>query len=128
MLTDFISDKDKLAALVNAEIFVTPSFYGFPMTFLEACAVGTPIVTTCLGDTLEWIDDKVGYVTQPRPNELAEAIYRIISDEKLHQKFSKNCVRVARTDFSLKKVVERLESVYEEVTESFGATLRSRIR
>jgi len=117
VFTGFISSEDKLKASVDANVFVTPSFYGFPMTFLEACAVGTPIITTSLGDTLEWIDGKVGYVTQPTPHDLAEAIYRIISDDKLRRKFSRNCIEFVRTDFSLEKVVERLEEVYEEVVE-----------
>ena len=117
VFTGFINSEDKLGALVDADVFVTPSFYGFPMTFLEACAVGTPIVTTSLGDTLEWIDGKVGYVTQPTHHDLAEAMYRIISDDKLRRKFSRNCIKVMRSDFSLEKVVEKLEKVYEEVVE-----------
>jgi len=96
-------------------VFVTPSFYGFPMTFLESCAVGTPIVTTSLGDTLEWIDGNVGYVTRPTPRDLAEAVYRIISDDELRRKFSRNCIKVVISNFSLEKVVERLESLYEEI-------------
>jgi len=113
--TGFVSIRDKLGALLDADVFVTPSFYGFPITFLEACAIGTPIITTSLGDTLERIDGKVGYVTRPTPQDLAEAVYRIISDDKLRRKFSRNCVKVVRSNFSLKRIVERLERVYEEV-------------
>jgi len=115
LFTGFISNEDKLKALVDADVFVTPSFYGFPMTFLEACAVGTPIVTTSLGDTLEWIDGNVGYVTQPTPCDLAEAICRIISDNRLRRRFSKNCIEIVKSEFSIEKVVERLEKAYEEV-------------
>jgi len=115
IFTGLVSSKDKIEALVDADVFVTPSFYGFPITFLEACAVGTPIVTTNLEDTLEWIDNKVGFVTQPTPYDLAKAIYRIISDDELHRKFSKNCIKIVRSNFSLEKVVERLEKIYEEV-------------
>jgi len=117
IFTGFISSEDKLKALVDAEVFVTPSFYGFPMTFLEACAVGTPLVTTSLGDTLEWIDGNVGYVAQPTPSDLAEAIYRIISDDELRRRFSKNCIEIVKSEFSIEKVVGKLEKVYEEVVE-----------
>jgi glycosyltransferase involved in cell wall biosynthesis len=117
MFTGFISSEDKLMALVDAEVFITPSFYGFPITFLEACAVGIPIVTTNLGDRLEWIDGKVGYVSKPTPPDLAEVLYRIISDNGLHRKFSRNCIEIVRSEFSIEKVVERLEKVYEEVVE-----------
>ncbi|MEM2703626.1 MAG: glycosyltransferase family 4 protein, partial [Candidatus Bathyarchaeia archaeon] len=98
-----------------AEVFVTPSFYGFPMTFLEACAIGTPIVTTNRGDILEWIDGKAGHVTQPTSHDLAEAIYRIVSDNSLRRKLSRNCMKIVREEFSIEKVVCKLEKVYEEV-------------
>jgi glycosyltransferase involved in cell wall biosynthesis len=115
VFTGFISNKDKLKALVDADVFVTPSFYGFPVTFLEACAVGTPIVTTDLGDVLEWIDRNIGYVTKPTPRDLAEAMHRIISGDELRRSFSKNCIEIVKSEFSIEKVVERLEKVYEEV-------------
>lgn len=116
LFTGFISSSDKLKALVDADVFVTPSFYGFPVTFLEACATRTPIVTTNLGDTLDWIDGNVGYVTPPLHCDLAKAIYAIISDDELHRKFSRNCTETVRSDFSLNTVVTRLEKVYEVVT------------
>jgi glycosyltransferase involved in cell wall biosynthesis len=118
MFTGFISRKDKLRALVDADVFITPSFYGFPMTFLESCAVGTPIVTTSLGDTLEWIDGNAGFITQPIARDIAEAIQRIISDDKLRRRFSRNCIEIVKSEFSIEKVVDRLEEVYEEVIKS----------
>jgi len=117
MFTGFISREDKIRALVDADVFITPSFYGFPMTFLEACAVGTPIVTTSLGDKLEWIDGNIGFIAQPIARDIAEAIYRIISDDELRRRFSRNCLEIVKSEFSIEKVVERLEKVYEEVVE-----------
>jgi len=117
IFTGFISDEDKLKALVDADVFVTPSFYGFPMTFLEACATGTPIVTTTQGDTLGWINDNVGYATIPTHYDLARAIHKIISDDELHERFSRNCREIVGSEFSLEKAVDRLEQVYREVAE-----------
>jgi len=114
LFTGFVSNEDKLKALVDADVFATPSFYGFPITFLEACATGTPIVTTTLGDTLEWIDGNAGYVTPPTHHDLAKTTYAIISDDGLHRKFSRNCRKTVRSKFSLRKVVNRLEQVYRE--------------
>jgi glycosyltransferase involved in cell wall biosynthesis len=101
-------------ALVDADVFVTPSFYGFPMTFLEACVAGTPLVTTTLGDELEWIDDNVGYVTKPTYYDLAGAVYNILSDDKLSEKFSANCRRLVKSEFSLERAGKRLERIYRE--------------
>lgn len=51
------SEKEKMMAFIDADVFVTPRFYGFPITFLEAIACGTPIVTTNAGDFIEGIDN-----------------------------------------------------------------------
>jgi len=113
LFTGFINSSDKFNALVDVDVFVTPSFYGFPVTFLEACAAGTPIVTTNLGETLDWIGGSVGYVASPLCCDLAKAIHAIISDSELRTKFSRNCTEIIRSDFSISKVVGRLEKVYE---------------
>lgn len=115
LFTGFIDNRDKLAALVDADLFITPSFYGFPVTFLEACAVGVPIITTTLGDRLEWIDGKVGYVTPPTYYDLAKAAYVVISDSQLAGNFSRNCAIIMRSEFSLGRMVDKLERVYREV-------------
>jgi len=87
------------------------------MTFLEACAVGTPIITTPLGDTLSWIDGKVGYVTKPSYCDFARAANTIISDDELAEKLSRNCRKTVELFFSLKSVVDKMEQVYTEVSQ-----------
>jgi len=115
LFTGFVSAEDKRKALVDADIFVTPSFSGFPMTFLEACATGTPIITTTLGDKLGWINGKVGYVTSPTYYNMAEAIHAIVSNDELRGNFSRNCIKIVESNFSLEKVIDRLEHIYKKV-------------
>ena len=118
LFTGFISKNDKLKALVDAEVFVTPSFYGFPITFLESCATGTPIITTNLGDTLEWIDGTVGYIAKPTPQAIAKAIYRIITNDDLRREISRNCLNIIRSRFSLEKVIIKLEKLYRKIVKN----------
>ncbi|MEM3674483.1 MAG: glycosyltransferase [Candidatus Methanomethyliaceae archaeon] len=113
IFTGFIGREDKLKALVDAEVFVTPSFYGFPVTFLEACATGVPIVTTSMGDSLEWIDGKAGYVSKPSVKDFTEKICTILNKE-IRKNISNNCLNLAK-EFSIEKVVCKLERVYKEV-------------
>ena len=56
IFTGPIFKKDKQKAYIDADVFVTPNFSGFPLTFLESCACGTPIITTNKGDKLDWIN------------------------------------------------------------------------
>lgn len=114
LFTGFLSPKDKLSALVDAEVFVTLAFYGFLMTFLEACAVGKPIITTTISDYLKWINENVGYIIVPNPSSTAISIYNVISDKYLYRKFSENCRKITESKFSLEKIVLKLETIYKE--------------
>ncbi len=111
----FVSPEDKQKALIDAEVFVTPSFSGFPLTFLEACAAGVPIVTTTLGDRLNWIDKQVGFVTSPAPSDLSKAIYAILQDQDLRKRFSRNCKSVVESNFSIDIITRSILKLYEEI-------------
>ena len=112
--TGFIDDDDKLGAFVDASLFVTPSFYGFPMTFLEACLAGLPIVTTNFGDSLDWIDDIVGEVTSPTESDLATALQLMLSDSTLLQQYSMNGKELVKSKFSINATVDKLVQIYED--------------
>lgn len=114
----FLTEIEKLEVLSSASIFVLPSFTGFPITFLEACALGVPIITTTLGDSLEWIDGNVGIVTSPNPEELAAAIYNLLSNEPLRLTMAKNCIETVTMEFTIESVVKKLLAVYREIVES----------
>jgi glycosyltransferase involved in cell wall biosynthesis len=115
LFTGFVSTEEKLEALADANVFVTPSFYGFPITFLEACTAGVPIVITTLGDTLSWINGRVGFVSPATPEDLSRAIYKILSSNEIYEKFSKNCKDIVRKEFSIEKVVSKLEDLYQNI-------------
>lgn len=113
LLTGFVEKKDKLAALVDGDVFVTPNFSGFPIAFLEACFAKCPIITTT--EELEWIHDNVGIITKPSTVELADAIRKILQDNKLRKRLEKNC-KSTLEKFDIACIVSMLEEVYKEIT------------
>ena len=115
LFTGFVSNEEKMTAFVDADVFVTPSFSGFPVTFLESCACGTPIITTNNGDELDWIQNKVGYVVEYDKDQLRDAIIKVLGDEKLKENFGKKGKKLVREKFSWDKIVEQVENVYEEL-------------
>jgi glycosyltransferase involved in cell wall biosynthesis len=114
LFTGFVSNDEKMAAFVDADVFVTPSFSGFPVTFLEACACGTPIITTNNGDKLDWIQDKVGYVVKYDKDQLRDTIFKVLSDEGLRKRFGEEGRRLVRENFSWDRVIRKVEGVYEK--------------
>ena len=115
LFTGFVSNNEKVAAFVDADVFVTPSFSGFPVTFLEACACGTPIITTNKGDKLDWIHDKAGYVVGYDKDLLQNTIFKILSDEKLKERFGEGSRRLVEEQYSWDKIVRKVEKIYKDI-------------
>ncbi|MDK2891501.1 MAG: hypothetical protein PWR21_2133 [Methanoculleus sp.] len=115
VFTGFVSKEDKMAAYTDADVFVTPTFTGFPVTFLEACLCGTPIVTTGKGDLLGWIDNTVGFNTRCTPEELAETIGRLLADDALRARFGEQAKELVRTRYNWQAIVHEIETFYAKV-------------
>lgn len=109
----FVTNDEKTAAFVDADVFVMPSFSGFPITFLEACACGTPIITTNNGDELDWIHNKLGYVVKYDKNLLRDAIFEVLSDEELRRKFGVEGRKLIREYFDWSSIIKKIEIIYE---------------
>jgi glycosyltransferase involved in cell wall biosynthesis len=126
IFTGYVSSKEKWQLLRNAEAFVFPSYYeGFGMPILEAQSVRTPVITS-RGSSMEEIvtmnhesriknhdskfiilDSSSALLVDPHnPQEIADAMYKIVSNKKLCdglvKKGHKNVKR-----FSWKKCAEK---------------------
>ena len=112
LFTGFIAKRDKFSALFDSEVFVTPHFYGFPVTFLESCLACCPIVTA--SNELDWINNNVGYVTASNPESVAKGIMGILQDEQTSKRFRENCHRMIK-NFEISAIARQLERIYSEV-------------
>lgn len=109
----FISSDEKIAAFNDADVFVTPAYSGFPVTFLEACACGKPIVTTLNGDRLDWIHGKVGYVTNYDADSMNSAITELLTNARLRERFAENGKKTVSDLFSREIITQKVEYLYK---------------
>ncbi|MDX1973426.1 MAG: glycosyltransferase family 4 protein [Candidatus Sumerlaeia bacterium] len=97
----------------EADLFVFPSIWKEPfgLTHLEAMACGTPVVSTTDGGHGEFLRDGVNCLAFPKENAgaLADALQRLVEDDALRYKVTKEGQRCAREDFSLGRYVIELE-------------------
>ncbi|MCM8758585.1 MAG: glycosyltransferase [Candidatus Omnitrophica bacterium] len=103
--------------MANFDIVVISSRWeGFPVVALEAMACGKPVVATKVGDLPEIIEHGVnGLIVEPeRPEELADAILTIASDEKMRELMGKNSIEIVKK-FSLEDMVEKYCKIYEMI-------------
>lgn len=89
----------------------------FPTTVLEALACGTPVIATAVGGIPEQVDDGVtGFLTPPGdPAWMAERITRLLDNEELRQRFSRDAVDSARRRFDLERQIDDYLAWYSDI-------------
>jgi len=98
-----------------SDIYVFPSSSeSAPLSLLEACAYGLPIITTRVGDYAMMMKNLHHAIVIPPNNvkELAEALFALIQDEQLRKKLSRNAREFAK-HFSWREIACRHLKVYE---------------
>jgi glycosyltransferase involved in cell wall biosynthesis len=107
-----------------ASVFCVPSIVaasgdaeGFGMVFIEAQAMGLPVVSTFSGGIPEAVrDGETGLlVKEHNPRGLAHAILRLLQDDELWQRFSLAGRRNVESHFNLARQTGRLEKVFERL-------------
>lgn len=108
--TGYVTTEEKKEALVDSDVFVTPSYSGFPITFVEACACRIPIVTTTKGDDLGWIDGQAGCVAEFSVEGVAKGIVESLNPIN-REVFIGNEKRIIH-GFMWREIVMRYMSLY----------------
>lgn len=116
LFLDWIEDTAPLLAALD--VFVSASHSeSFGLAILEAMASGKAIVATETEGAKELIEDEKSgkLVAVKEPLEIAGAIGEFLSDEKMRETFGKNAQMIARENFSLEKMIEKTEEVYQRL-------------
>ncbi|MEE9181143.1 MAG: glycosyltransferase family 4 protein, partial [candidate division NC10 bacterium] len=99
----------------NHDIFIFPSIWKEPfgLTFLEAMASGTPVISTATGGNREFLVHGQNCLVFEAGNarELASRIKDLIEDASLYSTLSRNAAKEVRERFSLDMYVDRIEEI-----------------
>ncbi len=111
------SDEDLRRIYSSADLFVSSSLYeGFNLPPLEAMACGTPVAMTDSGGSREYARDGENALVVPPgdPEALADAVERLLRDERLREKLVKAGLETARR-FTMRRFTERLEAITRKI-------------
>jgi glycosyltransferase involved in cell wall biosynthesis len=123
-ITGLLTGADVLGAFQDADLFVLPCRSdAFPFAMVESCLMGTPMVITDRCEIADMIKGRIGDVTPFDADAFALAMERLITDRNRLEKYRANCQTMLEQSFSLRSVVDRLESVYERVKKPAEAAL-----
>jgi len=115
IVTGLLKESEKISAFVDSDVFVTPKFYGFPITFLEAWACGLPVITTNIGDNLNWMNNQCGLIAEYSGESLCNKILQIFHDTALRKRLGDNAKTLVRTELNWEVIAEKVEKLYLNV-------------
>lgn len=111
-----LPDEELLLLYNAARVHCYPSLYeGFGLPPLEAMACGTPTVSSNVSSIPEVVGDAALLVDPHDASALAEAIWRLLSDEDLHQHLALKGLDRAH-QFSWEKAARETLGVYRQLT------------
>jgi glycosyltransferase involved in cell wall biosynthesis len=123
LFTGPLYGQDKLEAYVDSEVVVLPSRYEtFPMTVLEAYACGKPVIASKVGGLEDLImNGETGLLFEAgNIKRLTRSIFNIINSNNIAKEMGLKGKNFVRENFTIEKVVEKLEKVYKEVVNCEG--------
>lgn len=113
VLTGPLYGRDKLEAYIDAEVYVLSSIYEtFPVTVLEACACGLPVVVTDRCGIANLVDGQIGLVIPYDKEYLGSAILQILSNDQMRRGFAERGRSLVREQFNWSKIAEQVEKIY----------------
>jgi glycosyltransferase involved in cell wall biosynthesis len=118
----YLRGTQKAKALINADIFVFPTYYpeGCPISLLEAMAAGLAVITTPVGGIPDvFIHGQNGILLDNvTPNNIAEAVEKLLDDEAFLTKVKENNRRKAWQEYEASIVTRRIEAIFRKVGRS----------
>ncbi|MDO5558764.1 MAG: glycosyltransferase [Oscillospiraceae bacterium] len=117
-----LSDSDLKAALRDCDIFVLPSVENseaFGIVQMEAMVYSKPVINTSLPTGVPYVSlDGESAITVPPKDEkaLAGAINTLVHDDQMRQQYGQEALRCVREKYDMKKVMDSISKMYEEIT------------
>ncbi|MCU0287729.1 MAG: glycosyltransferase family 4 protein [Acidobacteria bacterium] len=114
--TGYVSEETKQALLINAFLFIYPSFYeGFGIPILEAMVHGVPVITGNMSALPEVAGSAALLVNPHHWQEISTALLRLLTDQVLYEKLSqKGRERAAK--FSWSETAGKTMELFEKFT------------
>jgi glycosyltransferase involved in cell wall biosynthesis len=111
------SGQEKVAAFVNADLFVFPSYSeAFPTVVLEAMAAGLPVVATPVGALPEVFDHRqICFVEPGNIPQLSESICLMIRDHAKMRRIGADNKKYIQEHFNLEKHADWMDHVFGEI-------------
>lgn len=117
----FLGKQDNLEELYSISdlMLLLSEKESFGLVALEAMACGVPCIGTNIGGLPEVIaDNETGFICElGNIDEIAEKALKLLTNQKLHSRFSLKSKEIVQEKFQAEMIVEQYESIYENLVE-----------
>ncbi|MFA9397260.1 MAG: glycosyltransferase family 4 protein [Clostridiaceae bacterium] len=115
IFTGFIENQYLPCIYNKAKLFVYPSFYeGFGLPPLEAMACNTPVIASNTTSIPEVLGDSAYLINPYDLDELTNAMYKMLLDPKLREKYIKKGLNKVNS-FNFEKTAKETLEIYKKV-------------
>jgi glycosyltransferase involved in cell wall biosynthesis len=113
-----LEDYPSILAALDIKVFLVPGSDGSCRAVREAMAMGESVIVAKRGILPEIVEDGVsGLVVEDTPENLADAIIRLVDDATLREKIGLAARKRMSEDFNLKTQLTKMEEVYKRLQE-----------
>lgn len=112
-----VSPEELPLYLKISDVFVRPSrSEGLGSAFLEAMAVGVPIVGTKVGGIPDFLEDrKTGLFAELEPKDIAFKIRIILENDKLKEEMVNNALALVKEKYDWEKIAGEFRRLYSSI-------------
>ena len=122
----YVNPEERQALYLSARLLVLPSFEeGFGLPVLEAMSLGVPVVAANRGSLPELLGDAGPLVDPERPDDIANAIALLLSDDAYAATCASKGLARAAT-YRWKHTAQRVYEVYRQAIQRRGERARGR--
>lgn len=115
----FVPSEDLPLFYNGADLFVYPSLYeGFGLPPIEAMACGTPVITSNVSSLPEVVGDAAIQINPHDTLELADAIFRVLTDEVLRESLIQKGLKHHRK-YEWTRIAQEVLAVYQDAVNDF---------
>lgn len=110
-----LEHNEMVQILNDADIFIRPSLSeGLGISFLEAMAVGLPVIATPVGGIIDFLKDReTGLFCKVRnPESIAEKVMELIKDSDLYTNISKNSRRIIMEKYDWNMIADKFRNIF----------------
>ncbi len=121
IINDFVSDREAAELFQKASVVVLPYLQASQSAVLTtAYAFGKPVVASRVGGLPDLVDDGgTGLLVPPGDAEaLADAVIKLLSDDKLRRRIGLNAAHKAKDELSWAAVARQTEDIYAQSVSS----------